>query len=244
MSSKSLEEIVAEIKKKIASDNETSIKMQCAQPYTDEIRDEAIAFHEKREEARRCARIQARREAATAAGVPSRILDLMSDLQDREAVRVVRDFMAGNATLLVLAGSVGTGKSVAVGDACGGFSNRGLFNDKAEARFLKAIDLLRIGIYGDEAERFAEDCKHKKLIVIDDLGTEPRDEKGYAAANFEAAMDYRYDAELKTILTTNLDFDAFKKRYCDGGGTRFMDRLREVGVFHGLAGKSLREKRT
>lgn len=205
---------------------------QDAMPYTEAARDEAIAWNEKRDGEIQNAKFMRWRNFAEVAGVPFRILS--SEITHTEAVKTVTEFMNGEKTLLVLAGGVGTGKSVASGDACGKVRS---------ARFIKAMDLLRIGIYGEAAEKFARECKTVALLVIDDLGTEPRDEKGYAAANFEAAMDYRYDAQLKTILTTNLDFDAFKKRYCDGGGDRFMDRLREVGTFHGLTGKSLREKK-
>ncbi len=184
-----------------------------------------------------------------AAGIPERVQRLLDAPQRTDAVAAVRRFVADpDRTLLLLAGGVGCGKTVA---ACVGMDERDAAGEAAAAkadawyspsgktsfRFVKAIDLTRAGTYDSD---FWHELEVAGLLVIDDLGTEPRDEKGWASANLAALLDARYDACRKTIITTNLNAERFKAIYGNDGG-RLIDRLREAGSFVELAGASLRK---
>lgn len=173
---------------------------------------------------------QLRRGRMERGGVPARVMPLMDEPEATQAVQAVIRFLHPDnpRTLLVLAGGVGTGKTVA---ACWAIGHDG-------GKFEKAIELVRHGLFEPE---YWEGLKRAQLLVVDDLGTEPRDEKGYAAANLDALLDYRYDAQRPTILTTNLAKPDFELRYCAGTGIRTLDRLKEVGTFVGLSGGSMRK---
>jgi DNA replication protein DnaC len=174
-----------------------------------------------------------RNDRRRASGIPERALrlfDAPSALLETEALLAVRQFMAARKTFLVLAGGVGPGKTIAASWAV----------DEARGRLVKAMRLTRTGTYGDAAEAFWRELGEAPLLAIDDLGTEPRDDKGWAEANFAALLDERYDREAPTILTTNLTLDRFREMYLSADGGRLLDRFREVGEFYGLAGESLR----
>lgn len=137
------------------------------------------------------------------------------------------------ATILVLAGGVGTGKTVAA--AWGAAFHAG--------KMVKTVDLVRIGLFGDgQDKRTLRDLEEARVAVIDDVGSEPQDTKGYAYAAFFDAIERRYDAGGKTILTTNLTLDEFRQRYGTGVGVRFWDRIRGDARWVDIAGKSMRER--
>ena len=78
------------------------------------------------------------------------------------------------------------------------------------------------------------------LLVIDDLGAEFNDSKGFFASLLDELIDARYSHKLATIVTSNLDLEAFKTRY----GVRIVDRIREAGRFVGCGAESLRRSPT
>ena len=82
-----------------------------------------------------------------------------------------------------------------------------------------------------------------KLMVIDDLGIEYLDKNGNFLQRLDELLDERYSNFRKTIITTNLNADAFKDRY----GERVADRMREGftwgGGFIELADDSMRKVR-
>lgn len=170
------------------------------------------------------------------AGMPERVRNMLTTVTNTAAVESAREFISGSRTLLVLAGGTGCGKTVAGCVAIDEYLQRDGYRFRRVGRFVKAIDLVRAGTFDAE---FWEGHERSPLLVIDDLGTEPLDEKGWALANLAALIDKRYDACRKTILTTNLDVARFKARYCNDGG-RLADRIREAGAFIEFDGKSLR----
>ena len=105
-------------------------------------------------------------------------------------------------------------------------------------RFVKALDLVRAGTYDDA---FWTRLKATPFLVVDDLGTEPLDDKGWALANIAALIDARYDSTAKTVITTNLDAGQFKARYGASDGGRLVDRLRESAEFVQFDGASMRQ---
>ena len=122
--------------------------------------------------------------------------------------------------VLVLAGPVDSGKTTAAAWAAAW----------AHGRLVKAIDLLRAGLYPDD-HGFWPRLYAEHLLVVDDLGTEPLDAKGFGLAAISDLIDRRYDGARKTILTTNLPGAAFRSRF----GERLWRRLVEVGMWIDLA---------
>jgi DNA replication protein DnaC len=169
----------------------------------------------------------ARRERRVAASMPPRVWPMLDSPLATEALGAVERFLSSSKTFLVLAGAVGCGKTVA---ACSAIDRRG------GGVFVKAAAVTRAR-FDDEAW---EVLLHARVLVVDDLGTEPLDEKGWAAGALAELFDHRYDWQTLTILTTNLDGDGFKARYCREDGGRFLSRLREAGVFEVVSQGSLR----
>jgi DNA replication protein DnaC len=195
------------------------------------------AEHERLEAAREAdqraldARMDAerRRFRRDRAQIPPRLWEKLDAGLDSEAAQAVARFVASDATFLVLAGKVGCGKTAA---ACSALDKRG-------GKFMKAAGVTRAR-FNDEQWN---EVLRATVLVIDDLGTESLDQGGWAAGALAELFDHRYDWQAKTILTTNLDPDAFKARYCEADGGRFLSRLREAGVFEAIAQDSLRSRR-
>jgi DNA replication protein DnaC len=147
------------------------------------------------------------------------------------ALKAVGPFLSKNErrSILVLAGGVGTGKTVAVAWGCAFHGGR----------FVKALDLVRAGMFPEDPGYWPS-LQRASLLAIDDLGTEPLDPKGYGHAVIADLIDRRYDASRKTILTTNLPQAAFRQRYGEGQGARLWDRIREAGLWVDVAGASMR----
>lgn len=195
---------------------------------------EAAEARQREAEARMLADERDRRR--NHAGIPRRFRTILDgELEHTEALRVARGFLADpGAWLLVLAGPPGVGKTVAAA----------WFLDEPSAtnggrRFLPALEVARRGIYGEDAT-FWNEARGAGRLVIDDLGTEPLDAKGYAFANLAALLAHRHANEAKTLITSNLTLDAFRARYLAEDGGRLADRFREGGTFYELRGESRR----
>lgn len=191
----------------------------------DPIRTEAIADGRLVElpEVRR----RARERDWAARGIPERLWAMLHDGAPDEpigplaarptaALDAVSRFLAPDdpKTSLVLTGPVGSGKTV--GAVWGATWNGG--------RVVKALDLVRAGLYPADPG-FWPRLERERVLVIDDLGTEPLDGKGFGLAAIEDLIDRRYDGARKTIATTNLTKDAFRARF----GERVWRRLVEAG---------------
>lgn len=218
-----LHEILAKIKADIAA----------APPPTPEdiererrAREEADARERAGREARRIERLQEN-------GVPFRVIEALNNLRETEAVIAVRKLSREGRCVSILSGGVGCGKSVAAAYMLDGPS--GGFVVRASA-------LVRIGLFGEEAQALRHRAVTARVLVIDDLGTEPLDAKGYGLAAIYDVIEERHGEEMPTLITTNLDLAAFKARYGTGGGERLIDRIREDGAFVVLAGESMRGK--
>lgn len=161
-------------------------------------------------------------------GVPKRLWDSLLEPKETDALRVAREWASKRSPLfLVLAGGIGVGKTFAAAAAVA---------ESDGGRFVKAIEIARAGQFNEE---FWDKVHYAGLLAIDDLGTEPLDEKGWALAGLHALFDRRYDDARPTVITTNLPLDAFMARYGTDGG-RLRDRLRECGRWVNLAGESMR----
>lgn len=236
-----------------AKADEHTRRLEADPEYRREVEAEQAREKAEREVADRAWREKTARAEAEVrrakAEIPRRVWPVLDAPRSTTAYEAALAFAKGGAeTLLVLAGGVGCGKTVAACAALDrflapdpsrvswdeGFAPLGA--KKPTGSVVKAIELARAGTFDRE---FWDRLAAAGFLVIDDLGTEPLDEKGWVVANVRALIDKRYDDERKTILTTNLNLDQFKARYCADGG-RLLERLRERGGFLELADASLR----
>ncbi len=173
------------------------------------------------------------RAALVAAGVPLDYaeLALSEAVHDTSSVHHLRSALTKGARFVVLAGDVGVGKSMAA--ACWLRQMRSI-HGPCGMQWRHAHQLARIAGYGHEDEqKLLEQCN---FLVLDDLGVEFNDAKGFLAATIDSLVYQRHGNRRHTVCTTNLALDDFRARY----GPRVTDRLKQVGVFLEIAGQSLR----
>jgi DNA replication protein DnaC len=84
--------------------------------------------------------------------------------------------------------------------------------------------------------RFDTVCEHAGPVVVDDIGSEYLDGKGWFLQAFDAFIDARYCEYRPTLITTNLSAEDFKRRYSG----RVVDRIREGGSYYEFKGESMR----
>lgn len=194
-------------------------------------------------------------------GIPEHVLDLFysGKLHETEACKRLRsawpDFdrvvessrpierrrrPPTRPTIVVLSGGVGTGKSCAAV----------LWAIRRHARFLAADAFARLSPYSAAWDVYA----NWPAIVLDDLGREFLDQRGFFQSSLDSLVDRRYSRALDMLITTNL---RGKRRnpekpvtpddppqFAERCGARVVDRLKEVGKFLTVAGPSLRPRRT
>lgn len=136
------------------------------------------------------------------------------------------------ATLLVLAGLRGCGKTTAALAWLMDYINAPVTPYRAP-RFTTAAALARGNKY-DEGRMSG--LLSAPRLVIDDLGMEYADERGFFASTLDELIDGRYSAERPVVITTNLVMEKFVLRY----GERIRDRIRESGAYVELSNASLR----
>lgn len=204
---------------------------------------------EEDREARRLDAAAAVAKRRDTAGIPLRFRRYLdAGLEETEALRVAREFLADDSRcLLVLAGPPGVGKTVAAAWFADTRHVRRVWTPlrrdyeaiETPARFVAAMEIVRRGLYGEDA-KWWDDVRRAGRLVLDDLGTEPLDGKGYALANLADLLAHRHAEESKTVITSNLSFGEFKRRYLTADGGRLADRFREAGTIYEVRGESMR----
>jgi hypothetical protein len=185
-------------------------------------------------------------------GLPQRALDIvLAGLTETPALQAVR---GPACDILVLASAPGSGKTVAgvarVRDhiaAPRNWTPRTDYDDEHRRTIPHFVGLLpvwttaaalaRLDHFSDAA---LKPYMQARLLVIDDLGAEYLDAKGFFASLFDELLDARYGGKLPTVITTNLDAAGFATRY----GVRIVDRIRESGRFINCGNTSLRGRAT
>jgi hypothetical protein len=188
-------------------------------------------------------------ERAAARGIPRRLLPFFGlpvrddsgqrvpprDLLDTESLEHVRDWLAGTSAFLVLAGSLGTGKSLAAAYAVNAW--------RAPALYLRGFDLARRGLFGDANREQWDDLEKVPLLAVDDFDRAFDDRSGFNRTVVDGLLDARYDNKTRTILTSNLALDDSTGSLPSRLGSRTWDRIGETGRVFYCAGASLRRPR-
>lgn len=160
------------------------------------------------------------------ARIPARYLEDLAAVRETPALTRVRAWIgegARAASVLVLAGAPGSGKTVAAAWALGELSGT----------FFAARSLVLSDAERGEAYRALTSCD---LLVLDDLGSEYADRHGWSRSVIDAVIESRHADLRRTIVTTNLAGDAFARRY----GQRVADRVRGAGCWYVVSGRSMR----
>jgi len=168
-----------------------------------------------------------------------------------KAHNYVERFIAGPPAwvFLFLAGTVGTGKTSSAAwflDAPIVTTDRHPFTDEertivreVHGRFVTAEQLAKASTYDG---KYWDEIQSTPRLVIDDLGTEQQDGKGWALANLTNLLAHRHAHGLRTVITANLTRKALEERYASHDGGRLRDRFAESAWFVELTGPSQRKR--
>lgn len=129
-----------------------------------------------------------------------------------------------DATLLVLSGNPGSGKTLA---ACTRIEER------ETGQLMRAADFVELGSSWAARDRLAALTRYG-VLVIDDLGVEYRDDQ--MVCRLDGLLDARAANGLPTIITTNLPSWEFRKRYEE----RIWSRIVQFGDYVELDDPDLR----
>jgi len=171
------------------------------------------------------------RATVAARGVPERHLRSIYDRPpaDCEALRAVREWLPTGTQWLVLSGAPGLCKS---GSAAWALTTR-----VSGGLYLRAADLPALAAAQEEDRRSTwRYASRADLLILDDVGTAHQSASGWSDSVAEQLLTARYDACVRTVITTNLDAPAFAALV----GPRIVDRVRESGRFVRLGGESVR----
>lgn len=173
-------------------------------------------------------RTRQQREIVERAGIPLRYVELL----ERGATSMTEAVAEVNRdkALIILAGKSGCGKTHAACSWLWDFIHADV-TPARWPRFVPAGDLPRI----DERDLFA--LRNAPRLVIDDLGMEYADDKGFFSTVIDRLLDWRYANLRPTVITTNLRLEVFKLRY----QIRIWDRIREAGAYVEISNESLRK---
>lgn len=184
----------------------------------------AAANQTRAEMARRAGRL-------SEAGVPPYLIQKLAEpILDTGPFGAAKEH--GQKLILVLAGGVGCGKTIAaiwlIGEAA---------TNHDSVLYLSSAALARWDRYSQEemGKLFAP-----RLLVIDDVGSEFRDEKGAFVSLLEDVINTRCLNGRRTVITTNMSADKFKVRYED----RIASRVSEFGAFFEFDGADMRRETT
>jgi DNA replication protein DnaC len=162
----------------------------------------------------------------TAGNFPVRAIEAALKATNTEALERLNGHDFHSQNIVVLAGGVGCGKTVA--------ATRWMIG-RPGARFLRASTFAATSRY-DQTARNA--VYGGGALVLDDLGAEFNDTKGSFLIDLEELVDTFYGDRKPMIITTNLLGNAFVERY----GQRVTSRLRECGAFIAINSPDLRKK--
>lgn len=185
-----------------------------------------------------------------ATGCPSRYAEVVTGdgLCETPALAELRGAFAAGMDFAVLAGAIGVGKSVAAAAwllerraACAAALSAAPSGAVAPSEipasrgaWLHAHQLAALASFDGRAELSRVEAV--PWLVLDDLGVEPLDSKGWLAAALDGLVYQRHGNRRPTVITSNLPAADFLRRY----GPRVASRLAECAAVVELSGRDLR----
>jgi len=129
---------------------------------------------------------------------------------------------------VMFCGTPGNGKTTllhALRSAINYLYDRGAFPPDAVAKGMVLVAAKDLPEYAKEYRAF-HDLMRKPMLAVDDVGREPSEVLNYGNALTPVTdlIEYRYNAQLFTLLTTNLKASEISERY----GRRIADRFNEM----------------
>ena len=172
--------------------------------------------------------------ASYAAEVEFRHRTMILDEITKHNIDIVADFLTNNNSKfgLMLCGLCGNGKTTmvyAIQNATNYLADCHAFEkqyDNDEHIGFAILDAREITQYrSKEYQRFTQ-VRSRFMLAIDDLGTEPTEvlDYGNVLSPVVELLEYRYNSQLFTILTTNVAPKDIKEKY----GQRIADRFNEM----------------
>lgn len=166
--------------------------------------------------------------AAYMAEVESRHRTFVDDGQARENCRRLASFLtSGNGRFgVMLCGICGNGKTTllhAFRSAMGWMEEKRTFGE--ERRTIRVADAKEIVRLAKDVKSF-DGLRSIPMLGIEDMGMEPVDvlDFGNVLNPVVDLIEYRYDNQLFTFITTNLNGREIRRKY----GDRIADRLNEM----------------
>ena len=173
--------------------------------------------------------------AAYQAEVVSRQREFVSDDGIRESCKKIAEFLTSDTPKfgLMLCGICGNGKSTmlnAIQLATTFLSDCGAFDGKRES--IRIVDARKIITYAWNQGDLLKGISSTSLLGIEDLGKEPTEIVSYGnvLTPMVELLEYRYDKQLFTAITTNLKAGEIRRKYGDRIADRFNEML-EVVIF-------------
>ena len=177
-------------------------------------------------------------EAAYRAEVEYRQRSVQYDQTTQDNVKRVAEALTNEKSAkfgLMLCGLFGNGKTTmlyAVRNATNFLSDQGMWT---EPKGIVITDAKEVGQYARDIRRF-NDLRQKELLAVEDMGREANEivEYGNVISPVIDLLEYRYNHQLFTIITTNLRAEEIRAKY----GPRIADRFNEmldVIVFRGVS---------
>ncbi len=114
-----------------------------------------------------------------------------------------------------------------------------LYAFRQSLRMPKMLSAQRLACYAMEDRLTFEEIAGYSFLMVDDMGCEPSSVKNYGTQLTPIAdlIYRRYDAQLPTVITTNLSLRGIRDLY----GERVADRMREQFEMLGYTEKSFRK---
>lgn len=200
--------------------------------------DEIVALDAQKQaewEALRPARERKRLAAAILAGIPlapPMLAALLDNTATGPAIDAARAWLASDRAVVVLAGPVGVGKTVAAAWAMVEWASAHI---DGRAEFLPSRDMARRAFAFTSEREDVPELPSRGFVLLDDLGAQVDNRERFNAA-LCMLLDSATSGCLRIAATTNLSVDLLRALLDD----RTRDRLNDVGKLAVVKGQSMR----